>query len=154
MKKIIALFLCLVVISSAFVSCDEEEKNNISDFSSDATDAKIDNSFLGFAAGDVRKLNISTMPYTEEYDKICKVTQVISDVVAHINNMSLTEDFEEDPGKYDGMTLVLEFHLYDGSEVIVYAFGGMFLRIENGPWFRIDNKEYNELEEMVLPEIG
>ncbi len=134
MKKIIVLLLCLIIISSAFVSCDEET--------------------LIVTQTDVIKISVSTAPYNEDYTRTIDSSTEISKVVDFINNMSVSKIFKENPEEYVGMTLVLEFYLNDGSQVTVYAFGGMFLRIDSGPWLRMDNKEYNELKEIVLPEIG
>ncbi len=134
MKKIIALFLCLVVISTAFVSCDEET--------------------LIVTPTDVIKISVSTAPYNEDYTRTIDSSTEISKVVGFINNMSVSKIFKENPDEYVGMTLVLEFYLSDNSQITVCAYYGMFLRIDNGPWLRMDNEEYNELKEMVLPKIG
>ena len=78
------------------------------------------------------------MARTNEYQ-----TRQRQAIVEYLDSLSLRSEFEEDPDEYVGMTWVIAVDHADGSTVTVYHFGNMFIRNEDGPWYRM---EYEEAE--------
>ena len=91
-------------------------------------------------AGDVTRVAVSSLPGSYAYAYEGEDALAIVD---YLDSLSLRSEFEEDPDEYVGMTWVIAVDHADGSTVTVYHFGNMFIRNEDGPWYRM---EYEEAE--------
>lgn len=91
-------------------------------------------------AGDVTRVTVSSLPGSYAYAYESEDALAIVD---YLDSLSLRSEFEEDPDEYVGMTWVIAVDHADGSTVTVYHFGNMFIRNEDGPWYRM---EYEEAE--------
>lgn len=91
-------------------------------------------------AGDVTRVTVSSLPGSYAYAYEGEDALAIVD---YLDSLSLRSEFAEDPDEYVGMTWVIAVDHADGSTVTVYHFGNMFIRAEDGPWYRM---EYEEAE--------
>jgi hypothetical protein len=91
-------------------------------------------------AGDVTRVTVSSLP--GGYDYAYEGEDALA-IVDYLDSLSLQSRFKEDPDEYTGMTWVISVDYADGSTVTVYHFGNMFIRNEDGPWYRM---EYEEAE--------
>lgn len=91
-------------------------------------------------AGDVTQVAVSSLPGGYAYAYVGEDAMAIVD---YLDSLSLQSRFKEDPDEYTGMTWVIAVDHADGSTVTVYHFGNMFIRNEDGPWYRM---EYEEAE--------
>jgi len=57
--------------------------------------------------------------------------------VSWFSNLELQSDYEEKPDEMEGLTWVISIRYGDGAEATVYHFGNMFVRSEDGPWYKI-----------------
>ena len=89
-------------------------------------------------AGDVTRVTVSSLPggYAYAYEGEDALA-----IVDYLDSLSLRSQFEEDPDEYVGMTWVIAVDYADGSTVTVYHFGNMFIRNEDGPWYRMEYEE-------------
>lgn len=91
-------------------------------------------------AGYVTRVAVSSLP--GGYDYAYEGEDALA-IVEYLDSLTLRSEFEEDPDEYVGMTWVIAVDYADGSTVTVYHFGNMFIRNEDGPWYRM---EYEEAE--------
>ena len=89
-------------------------------------------------AGDVTQVAVSSLP--EGYAYAYEGEDAMA-IVDYLDSLSLRSEFEEDPDEYVGMTWVIAVDHADGSTVTVYHFGNMFIRNEDGPWYRMEYEE-------------
>ena len=89
-------------------------------------------------AGDVTRVTVSSLPGSYAYAYEGEDALAIVD---YLDSLSLQSEFEEDPNEYVGMTWVIAVDYADGSTVTVYHFGNMFIRNEDGPWYRMEYEE-------------
>ena len=89
-------------------------------------------------AGDVTRVTVSSLPGSYAYAYEGEDALAIVD---YLDSLSLRSEFEEDPDEYVGMTWVIAVDHADGSTVTVYHFGNMFIRAEDGPWYRMEYEE-------------
>ena len=53
----------------------------------------------------------------------------------------MSSDFSENPNDYDGMTWVITLKYDDNSELVIYHFGNMFIKVAGGLWYKMDYEE-------------
>ena len=70
-------------------------------------------------------------------------------LLRYLRGLELLETFEEDPGSYTGQTWVITLTYESGDEVTLYLFAELFLKAEDGPWYRISGKDGSRFEKFV-----
>ena len=73
----------------------------------------------------------------------------VAKLMDYFGGLKLTEDFPENPDEYGGMTWVVEIADTDGGVRTLYHFGNMFLRMDDGPWYKMDYEEAVKLPEIL-----
>lgn len=89
-------------------------------------------------AGDVTRVTVSSLPEGYAYAYEGEDAGVIAD---YLGSLSLQSRFAENPDEYTGMTWVISLSYADGNTVTVYHSGNMFIRAEDGPWYRMEYEE-------------
>jgi hypothetical protein len=97
-------------------------------------------------AGDVTRVTVSSLPggYAYAYEGENAMA-----IVDYLDSLSLRSEFEEDPNEYYAMSWVISVEYADGSTVTVYHFGNMFIRAEDGPWYRMEYEEANRFHALL-----
>ena len=89
-------------------------------------------------AGDVTRASLFSLPGGYDYAYEGEDAMAIVD---YLNSLSLRSEFEEDPDEHTAMSWVISVEYADGSTVTVYFFGNLFIRKEDGPWYRLEDEE-------------
>ena len=89
-------------------------------------------------AGDVTQVSVTSLPEGYAYAYEGEDAGVIAD---YLGSPSLQSRFAENPDEYTGMTWVISLSYADGNTVTVYHSGNMFIRAEDGPWYRMEYEE-------------
>lgn len=93
-------------------------------------------------AGDVTQVAVSSLP--EGYAYAYEGEDAMA-IVDYLDSLSLQSRFKEDPDEYTGMTWVISLSYADGNTVTVYHSGNMFIRTEDGPWYKMSYEEASQL---------
>ena len=96
--------------------------------------------------GHVRKISVSSRPEGYSYFFTGDRAQSIIDYISQLN---LIDDYPENPGDYDGMTWVITLEYEDGTSLTIYHFGNMFIKAENGPWYKMTYEEASRFDKLV-----
>lgn len=96
--------------------------------------------------GNVVKIDVSSLPEGYNYSFNGEDAKAIVDYLSALN---LESEFEENPNEYGGMTWVIALKYEDGDDLEVYHFGNMFIRSENGPWYRMTYDEANRFSGLL-----
>lgn len=94
-------------------------------------------------SGTVLTVSVSSLPEGFNYSFSGDTAQSVID---YISKLSLISDYEERPDEYTGMTWVILLEYNDGSNLTVYHFGNMFIRAEDGPWYKMSYQEASQLD--------
>jgi hypothetical protein len=97
-------------------------------------------------AGDVTRASLSSLPGGYDYAYEGEDAGVIAD---YLGSLSLQSRFAENPDEYTGMTWVISLSYADGNTVTVYHSGNMFIRAEDGPWYKMSYEEASRLEALL-----
>ena len=127
MKKYIALLLSLVLLAG----CRAEQPRLLPE-------------------GTVTAVAVSNLPEGYDYSFTAGDAQAVAD---YLSGLTLTAKFPENPNEYAGMTWVIELSYENGNTVTVYHFGNMFVRADDGPWYKMAYEEANRLG-TLLHELG
>lgn len=63
--------------------------------------------------------------------------------------MTLESEFEENPNEYTGMTWVIALEYENGETLNIYHFGNMFIRSQNGSWYRMSYEEASRFDTLL-----
>lgn len=74
-------------------------------------------------------------------------------IVEYLSNMNLISDFSENPNEYLGATWVISIEYENGDIATVYHMGNMFIRTNNGPWYKMNYDDANRFE-LLLDELN
>ena len=96
--------------------------------------------------GHVRKISVSSRP--EGYSRSFTGDKAQS-IIDYISQLHLIDDYPENPGDYDGMTWVITLEYEDGTSLTIYHFGNMFIKTENGSWYKMTYEEASRFDELV-----
>jgi len=129
MRKYIALVLALVFTVS-FCSCDSQP----------AQEAR----FL--EEGDVKSVSVTAFPHDYEYSFSGDDAEAVVD---YLSNLKLIADFKEEPDGYGGMTWIISLEYENGDIVTVHHFGNMFIKTEDGPWYKMDYDEASRFKALL-----
>ena len=98
------------------------------------------------AEGNVIQIDVSSLPEGYNYSFDGDDAKEITD---YLSNLNLQSDFKENPNEYTGMTWVISLK-YENDDVLkVYHFGNMFLRTENGSWYKMTYDEANRFGALI-----
>ncbi|MBQ8399977.1 MAG: hypothetical protein IJX08_08465 [Clostridia bacterium] len=95
----------------------------------------------------VSRIAISSLP--ESYSYAFTNVQGRAQIIDYLLDLDLNADFGENPNEYSGMTWVITLYFADGGSTTIYHFGNMFIRAENGPWYKMNYEQANKLSEIV-----
>ena len=71
----------------------------------------------------------------------------------YFTTLDLESDFTEKPEEYNGQTWVVTFTYADQREETIYHFGNMFVRNQNGEWYKMKYEQAARLDE-IMDQIG
>ena len=98
------------------------------------------------AEGNVIQIDVSSLPEGYNYSFDGDDAKEITD---YLSNLNLQSDFKENPNEYTGMTWVISLK-YENDDVLkVYHFGNMFIRTENGSWYKMTYDEANRFGALI-----
>ncbi len=133
MKKICCAFLALLLCFGVF-GC---KQNN--------DDSQMNGSKL-LKECNVESVSVSSIPENYEYSFGGDDAKAIVD---YIEKLNLITDFKENPNEYGGMTWVISIEYENGDHTTVYHFGNMFIRTENGSWYKMKSEEAQRFEYLL-----
>lgn len=96
--------------------------------------------------GNVVNVEISTLPEGYNYSFSGEDAKAIAD---YLHELSLDSNFDENPNEYTGMTYVISLEHDNGNVLTVYHFGNMFIRAENGSWYKMTYDEASRLGDLL-----
>ena len=102
-------------------------------------------------AGYVTQVAVSSLPEGYAYAYVGEDAMAIVD---YLDSLSLQSRFKEDPDEYTGMTWVISVDYADGSTVTVHFFGNLFIRKEDGPWYRMEDEEAERFHALLDELMG
>lgn len=88
--------------------------------------------------GSVKSISVTSLPEIYDYSFVGKDTEAIVD---YLSGLNLIEQFEENPDEYAGMSWLISLKYDDGEFLQIYHFGNMFIRTEDGPWYKMTYEE-------------
>ena len=135
MKKLMAIVmtvLCVLVIAGCSQQSQQVKGNQL------------------LAEGNVINVDISSLPEGYNYSFGGEGAKAIVD---YLSDLNLNSKFEENPNEYSGMTWVISLEYENGDVLSVYHFGNMFIRSENGSWYRMTYDEASRFD-MLLDELS
>ena len=86
----------------------------------------------------IERIAVTSLPEGYDYSFVGEDTDAIAQYLA---GLTLTSDFSENPNEYCGMTWVISVGYENGDITTIYHFGNMFIRADDGPWYRMDYDE-------------
>ena len=98
------------------------------------------------AEGNIVKIDVSSLPEGYNYSFSGEDAKAIID---YLSTLNLESNFEENPNEYDGMTWVISLKYENGDVLKVYHFGNMFIRSENGSWYRMTYDEAKRFDALL-----
>ena len=102
-----------------------------------------------FDGDGISLIEITSLPYADSYRRVFVAKNKIEAVAEYIRSLELTNDFEEDPNEYTGMTWVIRLEYADGSEREYYHFGNMFFRENGGEWKKMNYEQAAAFDRLV-----
>ena len=131
MKRMIAIVLvCICVLG--IVGCSQQPQQLKGD--------------LLLAEGNVINIDVSSMP--EGYNYSFSGTDAKA-IIDYLSTLNLESNFEENPNEYDGMTWVISLQYENGDALTIYHFGNMFIRGEDGSWYKMTYDEASRFDTLL-----
>lgn len=96
--------------------------------------------------GNVVKIDVSSLPEGYNYSFSGEDVKAIID---YLSTLSLECEFEENPNEYAGMTWVIALEYENGDTLKIYHFGNMFIRSQNGSWYRMSFEEASRFDTLL-----
>lgn len=96
--------------------------------------------------GTINKVVITSLPEGCHYSFDDDDAKAVYD---YLSTLTLEDDFEENPDEYNGMTWVISLEYEDSDTITVYHFGNMFIRMENGSWYKMRYDEASQFEALL-----
>ena len=99
-----------------------------------------------FADENVIRIDVSSLPegYNDSFSG-----ENANAIMNYLSNLTLERNFEENPNEYGGMTWVISLHYEDGDIFTIYHFGNMFIRFDNGPWYKMTYAEASRFDALL-----
>ena len=89
--------------------------------------------------GNVVKIVVSSL--REGYKYSFNEKEDVKAIIDYLSALSLESEFEENPNEYFGMTWVIALEYENAEALEIYHFGNMFIRSQNGSWYRMTYEE-------------
>ncbi len=86
----------------------------------------------------IASVSVSSLPEGYNYSFDGEDAKAVADYFASLNLISV---FPENPDEYAGMTWVISIEYDNGAEETLYHFGNMFIRRDDGPWYKMKYDE-------------
>ena len=137
MKKSISLFTLLLACSFLLMSCS--------------------NSKIEIPKDNIVEIGISTLPYSDSYERIYTDSEKIAAVVDYLSGLKLKDNFPENPDEYAGMAFIITVSYEDGKTEKYNHFGNMFLgKIEDDKidWYRMAYKDAEQFYTVVQKNLS
>ena len=96
--------------------------------------------------GSVTAVRVTSMPEGYDFSFTGKEAEKIA---GYFKSLDLISDFEENPDEYSGMTWCVTLEYDTGKSLVVYHFGNMFVRAENGPWYMMTYEEASAIDTLI-----
>ena len=96
--------------------------------------------------GTVTAVRVTSMPEGYDFSFTGKEAEKIA---GYFRSLNLISDFEENPNEYSGMTWCVTLEYETGKSLDVYHFGNMFVRTEDGPWYRMTYEEASAFDTLI-----
>lgn len=135
MKKFIAVVLVCICVFGV-IGCNQQPQ-------------QVQGNLL-LVEGNVVKIDISSLPEGCNYSFSGEDAKAIID---YLSALSLESEFEENPNEYTGMTWVIALEYESGDTLKIYHFGNMFIRSQNGSWYKMSIEEASRFD-ALLNELG
>ena len=97
-------------------------------------------------AGAINSVSVTSLPEGYAY---AISGEVVKTIIDYISELDLDASFTENPNEYGGMTWVISLEYESGDVLTLYHFGNMFIRAEDGPWYKMKHEEANRLGELL-----
>lgn len=123
MKKHIAILLLLVLLAG----CRAEQPRLLPE-------------------GTVTAVAVNSLPGGYDYSFAAEDAQAVAE---YLSGLTLTAKFPENPNEYAGMTWVIQLSYENGNTVTVYHFGNLFIRADDGPWYKMQYDEAVRLDALL-----
>lgn len=99
-----------------------------------------------FEENHIERIVVTSLPEGYHYSFDGAEIDVVSE---YLVGLTLTSDFSENPNEYCGMTWVISVGYENGDTTTIYHFGNMFIRADDGPWYRMTYDEAKRLSELL-----
>lgn len=136
MKKQLSLVIVLVIYISLFSGCGST--GNIPDKDSSVS--------LSLSSDNIARVTVDSLPQGNSYSFTGADGNA---VVEYFNGLTLASNFSEKPEEYSGLTRVVTVEYENGNKVTIYHFGNIFVRADNGPWYKMDYEEAASFEALL-----
>ena len=136
MKKLIACLLSSILVFFAVGCSDTATDENTS----------TQKGTLLLLDGNVKKISVTSLPEGYDYSFEGEDSKAIVDYLSVLN---LVSQFKENPNEYGGMTWVISLEYDNGETLQIYHFANMFIKAADGKWYRMNNDEAINLENLL-----
>ena len=143
MKRLVAL-VAVFAFLLLLVGCQETEIQS-TETSRDNVSNQVSGSQL-LIEGNVIKCDVSSLP---EYYNYSFKGESAKKIVDYLSSLNLKSDFEENPNDYYGSTWEIKLEYENGEALNIYHFGNMFIRAENGTWYKMIYEEASCFDELL-----
>lgn len=128
MKKRIVFLLVLAFVLSA-VGCSQQVQGN-----------------QLLLEGNIVSVQVSSFPegYNDSFHG-----EDADAIVEYLSNLNLESKFKENPNEYVGMTWEIALKYDNGNVMKMYHFGNLFIRTEQGPWYKMNYDEASRFDALL-----
>ncbi len=98
--------------------------------------------------GDIKNVFVTSLPESASRAYSFSGDDAKS-VVNYLNSLNLITNFEENPNEYGGMTWVISIEYNNGDTATVYHFGNIFIRANDGNWYKMIHEEASRLDKLL-----
>ena len=70
-------------------------------------------------------------------------------IVKYLSGIELISEFEENPERHVGMVWVISVKYETGDITTIYHFGNRFIRVNNGPWYKMNFDEASQFDSLL-----
>ena len=96
--------------------------------------------------GNISSILVKSLPEGIEYSFSGDDAMAIVD---YLSCLTLFPEFEENPDEYGGMTWNITLEYDNGETISIYHFVNMFIRTEDGPWYKMVPDEAHYFDELL-----
>ena len=129
MKKILALFTCLLLLCA----CSGHDLINL--------DTRREH---------ITAIRISTTPEDPELERVYTSPEKIDALSEYLEFLDLSDDYKGyDPDDYVGMTWLITVQYDDQDDVVHRHIGDLMFKTDDGPWYKMDREQAMMLATIV-----